>query len=86
MDTPRRRGDAERFIGEQQGKQIIEVEPGEYRLVQIESPRYSIFQLASLTERSEPLLHFNKLRKEGVRSGKWAPPAEEPRPMVRHRD
>ena len=79
-------GDAERFLGEQQGKQIIEVEPGEYRLVQIEAARYSIFQLASLTERSEPLLHFNKLRKEGVRSGKWVPPIEEPRPMVRHRD
>ncbi|HXE75389.1 MAG TPA: DUF6569 family protein [Candidatus Xenobia bacterium] len=77
--------DAERFLSEQQGKQIIEVEPGEYRLVQIESPRYSIFQLASLTERSEPLLHFNKLRKEGARSGKWAPPAEEPRPMQRRR-
>ncbi len=76
---------AERFLSEQQGKQIIEVEPGEYRLVQIDSPRYSIFQLASLTERSEPLLHFNKLRKEGVRSGKWVTP-EEPRPMVRHRD
>jgi len=78
--------DAERFIGEQQGKQIIEVEPGEYRLVQIESPRYSIFQLASLTEKSEPLLHFNKLRKEGVRSGKWVPPVEDVQPMIRHRD
>ncbi len=78
--------DAERFIGEQQGKQIIEVEPGEYRLVQIDSPCYSIFQLASLVEKSEPLLHFNKLRKEGVRSGKWAPQVEEPRPMQRHRD
>ncbi len=78
--------DAERFLGEQQGKQIIEVEPGEYRLVQIESPRYSIFQLASLTEKSEPLLHFNKLRKEGVRTGKGQPTIEEPRPMQRHRD
>ncbi|MGH9578024.1 MAG: ARPP-1 family domain-containing protein, partial [Terriglobales bacterium] len=78
--------DAERFISEQQGKQIIEVEPGEYRLVQIDSPRYSIFQLSSLLEKGEPLLHFNKLRKEGVRSGKWVPPIEEPRPMQRHRD
>ncbi len=78
--------DAERFLGEQQGKQIIEVEPGEYRLVQIDSPRYSIFQLASLTEKSEPLLHFNKLRKEGVRSGKRVPPVEDVQPMIRHRD
>ncbi|MBI4466868.1 MAG: hypothetical protein HY656_05520 [Acidobacteria bacterium] len=58
--------DAERFLAEQDGKQIIEVEPGEYRLVEIEHPRYSVFQLASLWERGEPLLHFNKLRKEAV--------------------
>lgn len=58
------RGDAERFLSEQDGKQIIEVEPGEYRLLQIDHPRYSIFQLASLWEKGEPLVHFNKLRKE----------------------
>lgn len=57
-------GDAERFLAEQSGKQIIEVEPGEYRLVQVDHPRYSVFQLASLWEKGEPLLHFNKLRKE----------------------
>jgi len=55
---------AERFLAERDGKQIIEVEPGEYRLVQIEHPRYNVFQLASLVEKDEPLLHFNKLRKE----------------------
>ncbi len=57
-------GDAQRFLGEREGRQIIEVEPGEYRLVQIDHPRYSIFELASLWEKGEPLLHFNKLRKE----------------------
>lgn len=60
-------GDAERFLAEQEGKQIIEVEPGEYRLVRIDHPRYSVFQLASLWEKAEPLLHFSKLRKEASR-------------------
>ena len=55
---------AESFLAQREGRQIIEVEPGEYRLVQIDHPRYSVFQLASLWEKSEPLLHFNKLRKE----------------------
>src|SRR3990170_4393082 len=55
---------AEQFLYQAEGRQIIEVEPGEYRLVQIDHPRYSVFQLASLLEKSEPLLHFNKLRKE----------------------
>lgn len=59
-----RRETAERFLYEQEGRQIIEVEPGEYRLLQIDHPRYSVFQLASLLEKSEPLLHFNKLRKD----------------------
>ena len=54
----------EQFLYQAEGRQIIEVEPGEYRLVQIDHPRYSVFQLASLLEKSEPLLHFNKLRKE----------------------
>lgn len=71
-------GDAERFLSEQQGKQIIEVEPGEYRLVQIDNPRYSIFQLASLLEKGEPLLHFNKLRKESWKTGKRRPGPIEP--------
>lgn len=62
------REDAERFLAEQEGKQIIEVEPGEYRLVQVEHPRYAIFELTSLVEKAEPLLHFNKLRKEASRS------------------
>ena len=69
------RADAERFLAERDGKQIIEVEPGEYRLVQIDHPRYSIFQLASLLERSEPLMHFNKLRKESSGSRKHGPRA-----------
>jgi len=59
-----RRPTAEQFLYQAEGKQIIEVEPGEYRLIQIDHPRYSVFQLASLIEKSEPLLHFNKLRKE----------------------
>ncbi|MBI4461836.1 MAG: hypothetical protein HY653_02920 [Acidobacteria bacterium] len=61
------RQDAEHFLTEQEGKQLIEVEPGEYRLVEVEHPRYAIFQLSSLLEKAEPLLHFNKLRKETVR-------------------
>lgn len=58
------RDDAERFLAEQEGKQLIEVEPGEYRLVEVQHPRYAIFELSSLVEKSEPRLHFNKLRKE----------------------
>lgn len=65
--------EADRFLAEQAGKQIIELEPGEYRLVQIDHPRYSIFQLASLWEKSEPMLHFNKLRKEPVRQRQRLP-------------
>ena len=58
------RDDAERFLAEQEGKQIIEVEPGEYRLLEVQHPRYAIFELTSLLEKAEPVLHFNKLRKE----------------------
>jgi hypothetical protein len=72
------RSDAEQFLYQQSGHQIIEVEPGEYRLVQIDHPRYTIFQLASLWEKSEPLVHFAKLRKEGL----FFP---EPRPLQRPR-
>jgi len=64
---------AEQFLHQAEGRQIIEVEPGEYRLVQIDHPRYSVFQLASLLEKSEPLLHFNKLRKEMHPQPKPAP-------------
>lgn len=59
------RDQAQRFLAEQRGKQIIEVEPGEYRLLQIDHPRYNIFELASLWEKGEPLVHFTKLRKDG---------------------
>ncbi|MBI2957057.1 MAG: hypothetical protein HYY26_07085 [Acidobacteria bacterium] len=72
------RADAERFLTEQEGRQIIEVEPGEYRLVQIDHPRYSIFELASLLEKSEPVLHFSKLRKEKPVGRRWKPG---PRPV-----
>jgi hypothetical protein len=72
------RADAERFLARREGKQIIEVEPGEYRLLQIDHPRYSIFELASLLEKGEPLVHFTKLRKEGHR-------LPEPRPLYRPR-
>jgi len=72
------RTDAEQFLYQQGGRQIIEVEPGEYRLLQIDHPRYTIFQLASLWEKGEPLVHFAKLRKEG-------PQLPEPRPMLRPR-
>jgi hypothetical protein len=64
---------AERFLAEQEGKQIIEVEPGEYRLLQVDTARYTIFQLSSLLEKGEPMLHFNKLRKESWKSGKGRP-------------
>ena len=73
-----RRPTAEQFLYQAEGKQIIEVEPGEYRLIQIDHPRYSVFQLASLLEKSEPLLHFNKLRKESWKSGKGRPGPIEP--------
>ena len=72
------RTDAEQFLYQQGGRQIIEVEPGEYRLLQIDHPRYTIFQLASLWEKGEPLVHFAKLRKEGIRF-------PEPRPLQRPR-
>lgn len=58
------RADAESFLAEQEGKQIIEIEPGEYRLLEVQHPRYAIFELASLIEKTEPVLHFSKLRKE----------------------
>lgn len=72
---------AESFLAQREGRQIIEVEPGEYRLVQIDHPRYSIFQLASLWEKNEPLLHFNKLRKERVEPR----PRPVPMPIERQR-
>jgi len=59
------RHQAQRFLAEQQGKRIIEVEPGEYRLLQVDHPRYNIFELASLWEKGEPLIHLTKLRKDG---------------------
>ncbi|MGH9812576.1 MAG: ARPP-1 family domain-containing protein, partial [Candidatus Acidiferrales bacterium] len=65
--------EAERFLGEQEGKQVIEVEPGEYRLLQVDTTRYTIFQLSSLLEKGEPMLHFNKLRKESWKTGKRRP-------------
>ncbi len=65
--------EAERFLGEQEGKQIIEVEPGEYRLLQVDTTRYTIFQLSSLLEKGEPMLHFNKLRKESWKTGRRRP-------------
>lgn len=58
------RADAQRFLTEQNGREIIETEPGQYRLRQVDHPRYSLFELASLFEKGEPVLHFNKLRKE----------------------
>jgi len=70
--------EAERFLGEQEGKQIIEVEPGEYRLLQVDTARYTIFQLSSLLEKGEPMLHFNKLRKESWKTGKRRPGPIEP--------
>jgi hypothetical protein len=73
------RGQAERFLAEQKGRQIIEVEPGEYRLVQIDHPHYNIFQLSSLWEKGEPLVHFAKLRKDGREAD------DSIRPMLRRR-
>ncbi|MFQ5818224.1 MAG: ARPP-1 family domain-containing protein [Terriglobia bacterium] len=67
------RADAERFLDQQQGRQIIEVEPDEYRLRQIDHPRYTVFELISLLEQGEPLLHFSKLRKNTI-------PSRKPRP------
>jgi hypothetical protein len=64
---------AEQFLAEQEGKQVIEVEPGEYRLLQVDTARYTIFQLSSLLEKGEPMLHFNKLRKEDWKTGKRRP-------------
>jgi len=60
------RAAAQRFLLEQHGREIIETEPGQYRLRQVEHPRYSLFELASLYEKGEPVLHFNKLRKDYV--------------------
>lgn len=65
--------DAERFLLQQDGRQVIEVEPGEFRLVHVDHPRYDVFRLVSLWEKSEPLLHFSKLRKAGVTIGKIHP-------------
>ncbi len=70
--------EAERFLSEQEGKQVIEVEPGEYRLLQVDTSRYTIFQLSSLLEKGEPMLHFNKLRKESWKTGKRRPGPIEP--------
>ena len=71
---------AERFLFTLDGKQIIEVEPGEYRLTHVDHPRYDVFKLYSLWEKTEPLLHFSKLRKDTVQVGH-----REPRPMQRRR-
>jgi hypothetical protein len=67
LGTRAARTDAETFVAERAGKQVIETEPGEYRLVEIQHPRYALFELTSLVEKAEPLIHFNKLRKEVVR-------------------
>jgi len=72
---------AEDFLAEQEGRQIIEVEPGEYRLVQVDHPRYALFALTSLWEKDAPLLHFNKLRKETAREPKPGHPVPLPMPL-----
>ena len=75
---------AERFLAEQNGKQIIEIEAGEYRLLVVSNPRFSIFEIASLWQKGqEPILHYTKLRKESVRPGRSVPMA--PHPLVRRR-
>ena len=75
---------AERFLAEQDGKQIIEIEPGEYRLLQVSNPRFSILEIASLWKKGqEPILHYTKLRKESVRPGRSVPIG--PQPLVRRR-
>ena len=75
---------AERFLAEQDGKQIIEIEPGEYRLLQVSNPRFNIFEIASLWQKGrEPILHYTKLRKESVRPGRPVPIG--PHPLIRRR-
>ena len=71
---------AEKFLFALEGKQIIEVEPGEFRLLHYDHPRYDAFQLVSLFEKNSPLLHFSKLRKEIAQGGK-----PRPRPIQRRR-
>lgn len=71
------REDAFGFLTTQAGRQIIDTEPGAYRLLQVDHPRYNIFELASLVEKGEPVMHFNKLRKE------TADGPQPIRPMVR---
>ena len=71
--------DAQRFLLEQNGREIIETEPGQFRLRQVDHPRYSIFELASLLVKSEPLLHFNKLRKERIEYPGPIRPLQRPR-------
>ena len=57
-------------LHEESGRQIIDTEPGEFRLVHTDHARYDAFELFSLFEKTEPLLHFSKLRKENVERGK----------------
>ena len=80
---------AEKFLTEQDGKQIIEVQPGEYRLTHIDNPRYSVFELASLWQTKDPaMMHISKLRKESPRQGRPVPigPHPLPQPLLeRHR-
>ncbi len=56
--------EAERFLFERGGRQVIEVEPGEFRLTQIDHSSYTIYQLSSLLEKREPMVHWAKLQKE----------------------
>lgn len=61
-------GEAAAFLAERSGREVIEREPQEYELVQVESPEYTIFELASLFAKQPLEVHFNKLRKEsGIR-------------------
>ena len=57
-------------LHEESGRKIIDTEPGEFRLVHTDHARYDAFELFSLFEKAEPLLHFSKLRKETVESSK----------------
>jgi len=71
--------DAQRFLLEQNGREISETEPGQFRLRQVDHPRYSVFELMSLFEKNEPLVHFNKLRKERIEYPGPIRPLQRPR-------
>lgn len=57
-------GEAAAFLAQRSGREVIEREPSEYELAQVESPEYTIFELASLFPKQPIEVHFNKLRKE----------------------